>query len=30
MLDYNVNPEICFNVALFKVREVFNGAGSTY
>ena len=30
MLDYNVNPEICFNVALFKVREVFNGACSTY
>lgn len=27
-LDYNVSPETCFDVALFKVREVFNGAGS--
>lgn len=29
MLDYNVSPETCFNVALFKVREVFNGARRT-
>lgn len=29
MLDYNVSPETCFNVALFKVSEVFNGACST-
>lgn len=28
-LDYNVSPETCFDVALFKVREVFDGAGST-
>lgn len=29
MLDYNVNPEVCFDAALFKVREVFDGARST-
>lgn len=29
MLDYNVSPETCFNVVLFKVREVLNGADST-
>lgn len=29
MLDYNVSPETCFNVVLFKVREAFNGAGCT-
>lgn len=28
-LDYNVSPETCFDVALMKVREVFDGAGST-
>ena len=28
-LDYNVSPETCFDVALLKVREVFNGTGST-
>lgn len=27
MLDYNVSPETCFDVVLFKVREAFNGAG---
>ncbi len=30
MLDYNVSPETCFNVALYKVREAFNGANRTY
>lgn len=28
-LGYNVSPETCFDVAFLKMKEVFNGAGST-
>ncbi len=29
LLDYNVSTELVLDVALYKIREAFNGAGSS-